>query len=1201
MKYKVPKTTQGIALVTVLILLVVTITLVSTASLLALGNRRSSTDNLLTIKAQYAAESGIEETLNKLFYATRANFDTLKTKSGGPNANAAFDMCTYKLLLTGIVGIDGAATAPKNDNNNGACQYGWTKALAVKGDPAKVVDPVFPGLYNNVELSGVNQITGTVDGAEYAVSVTRKDAPKGDDILFSFVSTGMVKTGTQEIATRVLKRTISIAGSPFNGDRYAMLTTATNCAFCHLHVDTMERVYSTDTTKTFDRALVGVLSPKDEVLDFCSEWNRDSVVGGTIYTRSKGINYDCADQNRVLFYKWHGSAGLVKGGKISDAKGNFLSNSDNTNTKIADFNLDASVIDAKTNPSTSYGKMYSNYPDSISVQAAPFNGNWPDEILPDDFPTIIPDDGDKLISDAEWANYLASAPGGYLTGGTMYGVRRPGSSATTTPITYDPVSANTTLNATTIAGQAGVRSLVNDLGTLFANINDTATQTAFVANWRGWLIQQALASQNNRDFQPTNPTFYSSQTNAASFQSRAYFQVNTTTAITTIGNNKPVTVTPLPLRIYAPNTNANIVPVQFFNPADLSTSIATASLRTGGLANGANANIAVSNLSAPVPAGSVARIFVRWFVPISWGDQSRTNTGGFKSTDGTGATENNFWVDYNTPNSGDLQLTFCTDKTTDCPNKSTLVVPNVNDSVIFPVAGTTTATNTATALGTTGAGGARAGYFDGNVILDAGRLNSAANTEMTINGTVLVNGDIVIRGRFKGEGRLIARGNIYVVGDMVYDCGGRACKTSEYATPATLTTKLALLAGGGIFIGDFDISRSDTSGNWTNSLSLANDQTLQRRTPSGTLSYAYYNVPGGTGTANQAGFLAELLPDMNYRNDKRYFLTAPFGFVFKAKGRSTAYEDNDSTRFLGNLGTSSIIPTAPSNGPVMLGNKANSGLFKQTGTSGLSNVLSCSSSDFSGIYDPALPPVAGWTNGGFNDVANRPSFNFTTWCPKSAGNYLRNGSSVVFANASTPANNDGAWVAQPTQNKAVDGGLGMTTGWLGGLLALNAAGEYTQIGDLSQTKILKLMWLSTIQNSRDADPNNGGASDKGPFRTDGIFYSPQAIFGLVRSRLGGSNGANTTGTQGRWVHNGSIISYELGFLAPGPLGDVETPLYSTSTNKLIDFATADPASTTTIGPGMGLYYDKRMAGFLGIESGIEVKIKPIGGYAPTAR
>jgi hypothetical protein len=145
------------------------------------------------------------------------------------------------------------------------------------------------------------------------------------------------------------------------------------------------------------------------------------------------------------------------------------------------------------------------------------------------------------------------------------------------------------------------------------------------------------------------------------------------------------------------------------------------------------------------------------------------------------------------------------------------------------------------------------------------------------------------------------------------------------------------------------------------------------------------------------------------------------------------------------------------------------------------------------------------------------------------------------------------------------------------------------------------MWLSTIQNSRDADPNNGGASDKGPFRTDGIFYSPQAIFGLVRSRLGGSNGANTTGTQGRWVHNGSIISYELGFLAPGPLGDNETPLYSTSTNKLIDFATANPASPTTIGPGMGLYYDKRMAGFLGIESGIEVKIKPIGGYAPTAR
>jgi hypothetical protein len=186
----------------------------------------------------------------------------------------------------------------------------------------------------------------------------------------------------------------------------------------------------------------------------------------------------------------------------------------------------------------------------------------------------------------------------------------------------------------------------------------------------------------------------------------------------------------------------------------------------------------------------------------------------------------------------------------------------------------------------------------------------------------------------------------------------------------------------------------------------------------------------------------------------------------------------------------------------------------------------------------------------------------------------------------------------------------MTTGWLGGLLNYDtSAGAYTQLGDLSQMKLIKLMWLSTMEANRDAVPSTTAKYDKGPFRTDGIFYSTQAIFGLVRSRLGGGLNANTTSTQGRWIHNGSIISYELGFLAPGPLGNTEYSSTAKTSANPVSFGEASIAGVSTgndatgkiVGPGMGLYYDARLQGLLKLESGDSVKIKPSGGYTQVGR
>jgi hypothetical protein len=1231
MKRDAPKHTQGIALVTVLILLVVTTSLVAISSLLALSNRRSSADNLLTMQAQYGAESGIEQVLQKIYYNTRVKFESLKGGSG-PVPTATFDICAFKLVLTYTISAA---------NNNTLCNYGWSTSV-LTGSPGSAI---IPNLYNTKDVT----LSGTVGSATYSVKITRKDSAAGDDIEFNFVSTGTMKTvDNRELTTRVLRRTIKIAGSPYPGDRFAMLTNATNCSFCHLQIDTMDRAYAPATsTAPFDRVLVGLLSNNSIDLKFCPNGDGasqmiDTAIGGTMYTRAKSIVYDdtrCTPSEGIMFYTWHSTnKGMVKAGSINTAKGSFLDITNSTPTLNTD--ASATMIDAKTPTGSKwkYGKAYYNYPDSVSVKGAPWNNTWPDEELPDRFPTIIADDGDRLISDAEWLNYTPD--GGKLTGGKIYGVRRPSSSTTTPvgmgtiPISYDPtdgndivnsVGATVTLKSTTLTGRTDGSSLVAALGTLFGNaactavscsVPTAAAKTTFIDNWAGWLIQQAIASPNNTDFNFTNPTFYASPTVATSYQSRAFIDVPVNSVVAATST---ISTTALPQAIFG-NAAANTVRVQFYNVATpnivAATGFLNANVAKGGTAFKLNA------LPAGVVAGMRARIYVRWFVPISWADQTRSGAlpgavaaGNVLIADGTGAMENNFDVSYSA-STNFLNLRYCLSAcATANPVLDTLSIPNVNASVFFPKA-----SNVGTMLTN--------GVFDGNLIVDGGRINDPTGNEVTIDGTVKINGDLVIRGRIKGTGRFVIRGNIYVVGDVVYDCGGKACSAADYADPnAANIGRIAFLSGSGIMMGDADLSwdfNSSSSTGRVSSFRLQNDQNLQNRRPAkGTLSYNFFNVPGSTGSHDMGGLVSEIIGDMNVRSagvvaGTRKLMTAPFGFILDGAdtyGRSR-YEGT-SVPFLGTTGLTSIIQLAPSNGPLSVGNNINNGLSDPTGANQMSSTLSCSTSIFRSTSDPALPIAAltptgtALQSGGFADVSDRSSLNFSTWCPPNAGSFMRNGQTVNGTLGSTPANTAAAWMAQPNQDALLDGGRGMTTGWLGGLLAKDVGGQFTQIGDLGQSKLIKLMWLSTIESTaRDADPTTAPVTAQGPLRTDGIFYSPMAIFGVVRNTLADTTAKfvppnvaaiATSNTNGKWIHNGSMISYELGFLAPGnytgtfqQTATVETPLANFG-------PLPTPVSTSTAGPGLRLLYDKRLAGFLGLDAGLEVKIKPVGGYAQVER
>lgn len=1237
------KKTQGIALVTVLIIMTVVVTLVMTASLLSLSNRRSSVDNFSVVETQYVAEAGIEVAIDRMFYQTRRNFALLKANSQGPSSTTTFDACTFKFILTGVIGVDSAVATPNNNNQNGGCPYLWNTDLAKKGSSTRIVTPPMPNLY-----SGATQtITGTLNGMGYSVAITRTDTPEGN-INLSIESTSKKMNGTAEVAVRVVRRNLQITGAPYPGDRFAMLTNNANCSFCHLQVDTMRRAYSTSTTEQFDGAYMGSAGPN---LAFENGGHyADSIIAGTVITRGTSRPPTNAGDANVAgdgtySAKWGSVPGKVKGGSIASILGDrFSTTQDTTSTagctsalpKGNDANdAVASALNAFCNPIVANAKMYYNYPNSESVKAAPYNTKYPDVELPDAFPLVVPDsNNNKLVDDSEWNLFTTStAGGGTLTGGVMFGVSRPSSNIppanNNVPISYDPISSNATLYGTTPA------ALPNQLApalTQLANNTFTGGATAFVAAWRGWLLQQALASPNNRDYLPTNPTFLA--TNPAGASSVAVQNVTVQATATNAGNVQFTTALAA-----APNFNA----IRCTN-----------GYQSQIIAGSTTAQVNVTPVNQAIPVNTTCTLYT--FVPIFW---PTNDAAGLTN----GAAPNNFWVTYNPAGTGTITLRYCITANCAYTNASgsrtsnngalaantfaALTIPDVN-SVWFP-------------SGSNGASGSlgSTGRFDGNLILDGGRVANnvdggipaqALRTPLQINGTISVNGDLVIRGRIAGTGRIVVRGNIFVVGDLIYDCGNKACSTAEYANPDENLPKLALLAGGAMTIGDYDAP--DFRTNFRQS-DLTNDQTYQFRNPSATVAdrtsgssissqtpYLYYNIPGATGmnrnnnfseNGNATGFIGRLISTPNSRNTERYFASAPFGLINNCSDTS-AYSPGTNNCFINSVtpsgGTAlSIISLYPSNGPITLGSAATiagvtrNGMFQNptAATSPMATNVGCETRAFNQALDPTLPPV-GIGSGVWNNVyptttANigspwRSSFSFSFWCsPANTNGQLRNGQRINVNANQSPVTDTSAWFAQPAQNAALDANVGMTTGWLGGLLGRNlapvttptaaAVGQFTQIGDLSQTRLLKLMWLATMEDgTRDADPRDATSNDpRGPLRTDGIFYSPHGIFALARY-YAEQNGGVESSTQSRWIHNGSVIASELGFLLTGNVTK-SAKQFTTNKSDAVDFS---PATTGGFkGPGMGILYDDRLVGLLGIGNTGTVQLNRTGSFVQVSR
>lgn len=1285
----------GIALVTVLVMIVLVAVLVSITSILAIGNGRTSTDTLLGSKAQYAAEAGMENAIYQVFYKTKAKWQASTDSTVVNGLEPKFDACTFKKWSTGKWKIpDDKNEVKLAKNNNEACSY--TTA------PATVTAPSFPNLYNDAsvhpttaeasqglypELTKALETSGT-DITGYKSTLKREDVSGSDDVNITITTTGYVSQAGKEVAARSLQQTVKITSTLYQGDRFALLTNATNCSLCHLHVDTMQRVYADPSSnEVYSRARIAVLN---ESLNLDPAHDGDTFVAGTIYAR-KTVSGTTAKE--VYAPKWakdvNGNLieGFLKAGPTFGTTG--IRGKSFGTAVSGDKELDAQVIDAFSETvystygtkgtKTKNAKIYQNYPTQEGLKDAKYGGQWPDGAVPDTFPTVIPESStstDGLISDAEWATYAATAQRGSLstdengdgvadTLGVVYGVRRPSSSSVvdpnvaTAPVSFDPTRASASLYATTLEGknlpQNDPTFLTVTLPAFLTDmrINNTAGINTFVTNYKGWLLQQALASPNNRDLQPG--AFNFDTVGASSIlwppvngSARNNFWVRLDTTTTT------------------PTLTLRYRDIGSGSWTDCAAQNATCSFTGTGSVRFGNENTASWKVSAKVtsiacttaafgldPAPGVTQTCERSTTATTAGPWTFcSNIGGATCTLATttyyriGTASATIWsapqtattsIACNTATFGDPWSNVTKKCQVNLSQTERVISLPITQADVFPA----TSNNAALSLKT--------GYWDGNAIIDAGRISDSGSSRktITINGPVYVNGDVVIRGQVKGRGKIIARGNIYVVGDLVYGCGDHACRITDSSGLASYRNwqqlpLLGLLAGQNVLIGDFDFpdyrATNDAVNRGGGVFDLVNDQ-VGRDTgnstsqgvvglPGGTInSWPYYSVPGSTG-ANSAGFSST--GDMGFvpmsaasangkncsgstcgtASTNRYFQAGPFNQIVRRPASSFGSYENGGGQ-INAIGNATVIPLYTSNGPMQVGgNNGRKGFYALPGSLGsqIATGLSCSSNTANTVNNVTSVTAKRFGAGTVN-------YNFGFYCPPNTtgtGSFLR----TWTYGTTDPGQDANAWMSQSPQSKALDGGAGMTTGWLGGLLAQDSTGNFRQTGDLSQTRLLKLMWLTTMENARDLDPLTTG-NQAGPLRTDGIFYSTHSIFALTRSYRNTWQDARSQ-TEGRWIHNGSVVSAELGFLITGDYTSAangantrfasnrKSPIDYRPSSGIVaadaglddpDWTTAPSFSTSlNLGPAMGIFYDERLAGFLGIQNNNAVQLQRSRGY-----
>lgn len=389
------------------------------------------------------------------------------------------------------------------------------------------------------------------------------------------------------------------------------------------------------------------------------------------------------------------------------------------------------------------------------------------------------------------------------------------------------------------------------------------------------------------------------------------------------------------------------------------------------------------------------------------------------------------------------------------------------------------------------------GKYDGNLIL----VGTASNP-IVIDQEVAVNGDVVIKGVIKGYGALQVKGNVYVVGDVTYaDAAGTFGKAADGTENA-----FALEAGGNMLMGDYTTIRAKNNYVATKSGTKYIDSV-----DTGVWQGQFVQVDETAGTATMSsgkttavGYMDSSVIDPGIVPTGAGTVTSTYTYTASSKTHTVQVQPESQTSF-----TSSEL---------MLFNRMEHKKWAPPGNADYDANYYVEDytpryyklRDSAGVYEYLV--TSSTDSNLVEHVVNYASPGVTALTTTSTDKYYMGTNAAVLSLA--PKN---SWISEST---------------------------------------LRQIWYDD-ETARRASPSVVNGSIKySPFRFDGLLYTNNSIFGVIRS-----NGRHGSMMYGKLWVRGGIVCADLGLL---------------STDN------AHTSSSDSYYGGIQVYYDKRVTAFLNI-------------------
>ncbi len=359
---------QGIALISGLIFLVITVVLVSIALMVSTSNRRLSGDNLRTIEAQMAADAGLERAIYEAWF--KPNLE-----NGDLPQDFQLDLETFR------AGLDDAGIAAGNTES--ATQFSFGPVVT---------------------------FSDSFEHVAYSTTLRRVDVGEAYTLL-RLDSVGTVG----EVATRRITEDFRIGLPELDASQFALLSNQANCVFCHTQITSLEVGYDPEGNllnldnlteqqratvfKNKSRIRVGVL--EHLLSDRISEMQ--SLITGTLYSRGETNLFS---SHSSLYSVPFNSIDGQKTGRLSAEEPKILSSSANCGSGCSE----------------RLEQAYRNYP----VQGP--DGELP-QTFPS---IVKDTNGNRKIEHSQWQNTVSSDDAlGRLKGGSKKRVDTTASGTTT--------------------------------------------------------------------------------------------------------------------------------------------------------------------------------------------------------------------------------------------------------------------------------------------------------------------------------------------------------------------------------------------------------------------------------------------------------------------------------------------------------------------------------------------------------------------------------------------------------------------------------------------------------------------------------------------------------------------------------------------------------------------------------------------------